>query len=243
MYNRRCILVAGTSTAGKSASLEGLQNQEGVLYLNCEAGKDLPFAHNFKEVVVLDPLAHVYAAFDTAETRPDIHTIVIDTATFLMDMYESMYVLTSPNTMKAWGDYAQYFKRLMQHYVAKSTKRVIILAHHKQVLNESTGVYESFVPVKGSLANNGIEAFFTNVLVAKRVSISTLEAYSNPYLNISEDDRELGYKHVFQTRPTKSTVGDRIRVSMGLWNKQETFIDNNCQLVMDKIDALYAKPK
>ena len=32
---------------------------------------------------------------------PDIHTIVVDSLTYMLDMYESLYVLNSPNTMKA----------------------------------------------------------------------------------------------------------------------------------------------
>ena len=45
-------------------------------------------------------------AFQAAETMPKIHTIVIDTLTYLLDMYESLYVLNSTNGMKAWGDFA-----------------------------------------------------------------------------------------------------------------------------------------
>ena len=36
--NDNLVLIGGWSGAGKSASLMNLQNQEGVLYLNCEAG-------------------------------------------------------------------------------------------------------------------------------------------------------------------------------------------------------------
>lgn len=32
------VMIAGASASGKSASLMGLKNHEGVLYLNCEAG-------------------------------------------------------------------------------------------------------------------------------------------------------------------------------------------------------------
>lgn len=36
--NDNLVLVCGKSAAGKSASLMGLENQYGVMYLNCEAG-------------------------------------------------------------------------------------------------------------------------------------------------------------------------------------------------------------
>ena len=89
------------------------------------------------ELTVVDPM-QVYEAFVEAEKMPEIHTIVIDTLTYLMDMYESVYVLGAPNTMQAWGEYAQYMKNLMAQYVAISTKNVIFLAHISPVVNDDS---------------------------------------------------------------------------------------------------------
>lgn len=36
--NDNLVLIAGKSSTGKSASLMGLENPEGVMYLNCESG-------------------------------------------------------------------------------------------------------------------------------------------------------------------------------------------------------------
>lgn len=98
--NDNLILITGKATCGKSASLMNLKNPEGVMYLNCETGKKLPFRSKFQEYTITDPL-QVYEAFDAAEKKPEIHTIIIDSLTYLMDMYESMYVLKAQNTMKA----------------------------------------------------------------------------------------------------------------------------------------------
>lgn len=69
------------------------------MFLNCEP-KKLPFKSKFQEFSITDPL-QVVEAIEHAETMSDIHTIVIDTATFLFDMYESQYVIGSTNTMAA----------------------------------------------------------------------------------------------------------------------------------------------
>ena len=98
--NDHLVLIGGKSAAGKSAALMQLQHPEGVMYLNCENGKKLPFKSHFKEFTITDPL-QVYEAFDAAETMPEVHTIVVDTVTYLMDMYENLYVLNSANSMKA----------------------------------------------------------------------------------------------------------------------------------------------
>lgn len=97
--NDHLVLISGSSATGKSASLMGFTQPEGVMFLACEP-KKLPFKSKFQEFKITDPL-QVIEAIEHAETMPNIHTIVIDTATFLFDMYESQYVLTSPNTMKA----------------------------------------------------------------------------------------------------------------------------------------------
>lgn len=76
--------------------------------------------------------------------------------------------MNSTNTMKGWADYNQFFKNLMQDKVAKSTKRVIFTAHTLSQLNENEMVIETKIPVKGALKNQGIEAYFTCIVYAKR---------------------------------------------------------------------------
>ena len=98
--NNNIILVAGKSSTGKTLSLRNIPNQEGIWYLGCEGNKGLPFRSKMKTFTVTDPF-QVYEAFEAAEAKPEVHTIVVDSLTFLMDMYESQYVLTSTNTMKA----------------------------------------------------------------------------------------------------------------------------------------------
>lgn len=237
-FNDHLVLLVGKSATGKSASLMGLQNQEGVLYLNCEAGKKLPFKSKFIQKTVTDPY-QVFEAFTWAETQPNVHTIIIDSLTYLLDMFESLYVLKSANTMQAWGQFSQYFKELMQQYVASSTKNVIFTAHSSDTMNESEMVMETKVPVKGSLKNNGIESYFTIVLASKKVPLKTLRDYGSPLLTVTPEEEALGYKYVFQTKLTKETVHERLRGPLGLWDTKETFIDNNMQLVLNRLHEYY----
>ena len=238
-YNDHLVLLCGKSATGKSASLMYLRNPEGVMYLNCEAGKKLPFRAKFKQYTITDPL-QVMEAFQAAENMEDIHTIVIDSLTYLLDMYESIYVLKASNTMQAWGQFAQYFKELMQQYVARSTKNVIFIAHTADTLNENEMVIETKVPVKGSLKNNGIESYFTVVIASKKVPLKVLREYSSDLLTITPEEEALGYKYVFQTKLTKDTVNERLRGPLGLFDTKETYIDNNMQLVLDRLHEYYS---
>ena len=156
-----------------------------------------------------------------------------------MDMYESLYVIPSTNTMKSWSDFAQYFKNLRQQYVAKSTKNVIFLAHLEDIYNETEMVMQTKVPIKGSLKKNGIESYFTDVISTKKITLKDLKDYSNNLLTFTPKEKELGYKHVFQTNLTKTTINERISGSMGLWSTEETYINNDIQLVLDRLHQYY----
>lgn len=237
-YNDHLVLLCGKSATGKSASLMGLKNPEGVAYANCEAGKKLPFKAKFKQFTIVDPL-QINELFDWAETQPEIHTIVVDSLTYLLDMYESVYVLNSANTMQAWGQFSQYFKTLMQQYVAKSTKNVIFIAHTSDTLNEGEMIMETKVPVKGSLKNNGIESYFTIVIASKKVPLKTLKDYGSDLLKVTPEEESLGFKYVFQTKLTKESVNERLRGPLGLFDTKETFVDNNMQQILDRLREYY----
>ena len=237
--NDQLVLVSGESGTGKSACLMNLPNPNKVMYLNCESGKRLPFKNSFQNFTITDPM-QVFEAFDHALNNPAFDIIVIDTLTFLMDMFESQYVHTSTNTMQAWGQYGQFFKTLMQDKVANSDKSVIILAHTLPVLDETSMEMRVSVPIKGALKNNGIEAYFSTVVSTKKVTLKQLEDYQSDLLHISEDDELLGYKHVFQTRLTKETKGERIRSPMGMFTRAQTFMDNDAGLLLKHLHDYYA---
>ncbi|MCA1800343.1 MAG: ATP-binding protein [Actinobacteria bacterium] len=241
--NPKSILVAGESGSGKSACLRNLRGQEGVLYINAEGGKPLPFKNKFKRVTIDDPL-EIFDLYQQVINNPGrFHTIVIDTVSFMMDRFESVHVVNSANTMAAWGNYGQFFKTLMYDYVAKFEGYSVMLGHVDAVLDENTGKFSYTVPVKGALKKNGLEAYFTTVVGAKKATIKEIEkdAKEGNLLKITERDRDIGYKHVFQTRTTRATVGDRLRSPFGLFEDDETFIDNDVQLVIDQLVGYYSE--
>ena len=237
--NTQLVLIGGKSSTGKSASLMGLDNPERVAYMNCENNKRLPFPAKFMQANVTDPL-QVQQTMEALRNNPKFDVVVVDTLTYLMDMYETQYVLTSANTMKAWGDYAQFFKRLMQEGVAKSDKQIIFTAHTSDIYNEGDMVTETMIKVKGSLMNQGIESYFSTVISTKKMSLKALDKYKSDLLNITPQEEALGFKYVFQTMLTKETFNERIRGPLGMWLPNETFIDNNAQLVLNRLKEYYA---
>lgn len=47
-------------------------------------------------------------------------------------------------------------------------------------------------------------------------------------------------KYVFCTRVTKETVGGKMRSAVGLWNRNELYIDNDLDLVFKRLKEYYA---
>jgi hypothetical protein len=75
---------------------------------------------------------------------------------------------------------------------------------------------------------------------AKKMTLKDLEKFGSQLLTITDEEKEVGFKHVFQTRITKGTTGERIRSPMGMFDRSQTFIDNDCQLLLDHLKAYYA---
>ena len=237
--NDQLILICGYSATGKSASLRNIRDQDKWLYLNTEAGKRLPFKNNFQSYRISDPY-QVIEAFEFGTDNLDVKGIIVDSLTFLMDMYETQYVLTASNTMKAWSDFNQFFKQIMQEKVVVFNKPVIFIAHVSDILDEKNMEMKTSVPIKGALKNQGVEAYFSTVVASKKLPLKDLEKYNSDLLHISEEEKELGFKYVFQTRITKNTTGERIRSPMGLFSKEQTYMDNDAQILLDHLNEFYS---
>lgn len=236
--NNHIVLVMGKPNTGKSTSLRNLKNQESMIYLNTDL-KALPFKSKFLKTIDVADAMDVIGYIQQIEEVPTITGAVLDTITFLMSMYERQYVLNSTNTQKAWGDYGNFYRDFI-HAIKSGTKDYAILAHEDTILNEQTMQMESKVPVKGSVGKTGVEADFTTILSTKEISVKKLEAYQNDLLHITDEEREDGVKRVFCTRISKEFIGDKTRSAMGLWKRNELFIDNNLDQVFTRLREYYA---
>ena len=72
-----------------------------------------------------------------------------------------------------------------------------------------------------------------------KMPLKDLKKFPNDMLDVTEMDEEVGYKHVFQTRTTKQTVGDRIRSPMGLFEQEQLYVDNDIAPVIKRMIQYY----
>lgn len=69
--------------------------------------------------------------------------------------------------------------------------------------------------------------------------MKSIKDYKSDLLTVTPEEEALGFKYVFQTKLTKETVNERLRGPMGLFTTKETFMDNNMQLVLDRLQSYY----
>jgi len=239
--NKKVVLIVGKPNTGKSASLRNLP-QESMAYINADL-KEIPFAHRFAAAPEVTDAKDVIDYIKQIEEAPQLTGGVLDTITFLMQMYERQYVAPKAGTKQgqaAWGDYGNFYREVV-HAIKGGSKNYAVLAHEDSFLNEQTLMMEARVPVKGAVGKVGVEADFTTVLHSMQVPISRLAGYENDLLTITPEEEEDGVKYVFVTRVTKEFTGYKMRAPMGLWKRNELFIDNDLNLVFNRLKEYYGK--
>ena len=89
--------------------------------------------------------------------------------------------------------------------------------------------------MKGSTDTDGLEAYFTTVMGA---TVMTLEGEqelpNNPWFTVTDREKKKKKKHVFQTEASPSQPKSKLRCPDFMF-EDELYIDNDAQLVMDKI--------
>lgn len=233
--NKNIVLIMGKPNTGKTTSLRNM-DQAHMVYLNTDL-KEVPFRDRFMSNVEVSDAKDIIDFIQQIENEPDVTGAVLDTITFLMSMYERQYVVPlagTKNGQSAWGDYGNFYREFI-HTIKAGSKDYAILAHEDVSLNEQSMQMESRVPVKGAVGKIGVEADFTTILCSMQLPIKKLEGIENDLLTITDEEREDGVKYVFCTRVTKETAGSKMRSKMGLWNRNELYIDNDLALVFKRL--------
>ena len=237
--NKNIVLIMGKPNTGKTSSLRNL-DQSNLVYLNTDL-KEVPFRDKFMANVEVSNAPDILDYIAEIEQNPDAKGAVLDTLTFLMQMFERQYVVPLAGTKQgqaAWGEYGNFYRNFI-HAIKSGTKDYAIMAHEEVSLNEQAMTMESRVPVKGAVGKVGVEADFTTILSTMQVPVKKLEGLENDLLTITDAEKEDGVKYVFCTRITKETAGGKMRSAMGLWNRNELYIDNDLDLVFKRLKEYY----
>lgn len=247
MSRKHVVFLGGRSDTGKTASLRFLREPEGVLYLNFES-KDPPFPAKFKCQKVTDPytlhkISQAIIDKHKEGEKPKFHTMVVDSITACMALYVTNNIgKDCQNKMAAWGDYGSFYDKWAKQMLPQLEQivNVIVIAHIDEY--EEKGTLKTYVqaPVQGRLKNIGLEADFGVVVHTTIATVDELENFKNSSLTITEDEEIEGFKHVLQTLKTKETKDTKIRSPIDMWDRSETYINADIQLVLDKLNQYYS---
>ena len=215
----KTILVIGDTGTGKTSSLEDLP-LESTVYINVD-DKMIPFkANRLYKHVVLQNTEQLLNGMDAQEEDPQVEYVVVDTLTFLGDMFYAEHIENSSNGMKAWGDYKSYINKVLRAG-KKSKKHYIFLAHAADVYDEKEMITKTFAKIQGSLKGGGLEQHFTFVL----------------YTQVIKGPDGLP-QYVFQTNKSRQNMGVSAKTPRGVFD--EPYTENNSIMeVFKRIEQFY----
>ena len=234
-------LIVGRPNSGKTFALQYLNDAETTVYLNCDR-KDLPHKCNYMvNADIHDPYdITVDGGFlDEILGNTKVTTVILDTLTDLMGLFERKYIQTAHDSRKAWGDYGTFYGSLMDRLkLISMTKTVIVCAHVNTEMNSESGSVEDDIPLSGKAKKRGAAADYTKILTAKMMSVTELDKYPNNLLTITDQDREDNCKNVFMTRPFRGD-GNLSRGFNMLLERKHLYIDNNIDQLRNYIRSMY----
>jgi hypothetical protein len=232
------MLILGTSSSGKTVSLHKLKNPEGVAYFNCDAGKSPSFPMKFNKINVKTPKHLLLRMADIRDKKfknsatkqiVDIHTIVIDTFTLLMDMFITQNINADhiEDTRAGWGKYSDYLQDMMSNYIVRMPNvNIIFIAHIVEFTPETVKGKPKpspfwKVPVAAKLKGGAFEGYFTNVVTMIRNPRYTFcDFEDNTHLNLGENPMVgMDDFYAFRVTPDPTVLHDRTRAPIGLFMK------------------------
>jgi hypothetical protein len=235
--NKRIVLIVGEERTGKSRSLKTLRDPKTIAYANCDC-KDLTFKDDFSYHEQFTDPADLMDFIDAVEDDEDIETIIIDTITYLMRSFKIHHIDKAVDGRNGWGLLQKYYNALMLKLKATHLN-VIIIGHVYEYTDESTGAIKSKMDFQGSIARSPIGDFTTVLESKSHIVTKKLLKLANDTLTFDELAMRDGIKYTFLTRRTKAYSQSLVRSADDLWKTDQLFIDNDIQIVIDRLEEYY----
>lgn len=216
MENQKIFLVIGSSGSGKTSSLRNMPLEKTVL-INTELKSMLPFRGHarLKKHWLLNDINKLMPGLTLLEKDPEVEYIVLDSLSYLMNMYELQVVKTSTNGMRAWGEYGDFYRSLIM-LIKSSSKNYVIMCHPKEVFDEKAGEIKVSAAIKGSLSGL-VEADF-NVVA---------------YTDVSADEDGMPL-YRFLVKKTKESLSKSVKSPFDMFDEPYTKSND----VMEVFDAI-----
>jgi len=213
----KTVLCVADTGCGKTSSLRGLDLSK-VCYVNVDS-KPIPFRHaDLNKNITLENTAQLINGMEQIEGDDSVEYCVIDTISFLADMFYAEHIENSSNGMKGWADYKSYLLKVI-NMAKRSRIHYIFLAHSADVYDDKEMITKTFSKVQGSLKGGGLEGHFTYVLY-----------------NIVKADADGMPEYLYLTNKTKGYVGVSAKTPFEMI---DTWIKNDITIFFDAVDTYH----
>lgn len=228
-----CVLIIGKGTKGKTTSLNWIKHPDKGVYVNTDL-KRLPIKDRFRKHLFTNDPQEALEFVQYAATLKWLELIVLDTITHLMRSFVKKEITDTNAGWDGWAANSAYYQELIEA-MKKSKADSIVLAHIEDI-EEDDEIIGKRVPVQGSPGKTGVETEFSVILEAEYMTIKQLKKFpKNKSLNITTEDKLRGGKYVFITGKNKKFPLTLARGPLGFWQPNEVVIDNNIQIILDRL--------
>jgi len=244
--NGHAILILASGGKGKTYSLKNIRNKKKCAYLNTDA-KPLPFfPKNKKDVFGLN--AYVKRYKDVKKYLKKINkqssnvpeTVILDTLTHLMGMFTLQCVDKAANTQAAWQQYLFFYRKIMLE-IKTGAFNTIVMGHLTTVEDDDGKIIDIVPPMQGQLKRIGINTDFSTILECVTINPLKYKAPKNSkFYHVTQQELDDKLKYVFLTRKVKKHKFTLARVPDGLFPREDLYIDNDVQMVLDQMDKKYS---
>jgi hypothetical protein len=211
------VLCVGDTGNGKTSSLRNMPLANTV-YINVDQ-KPLPFKHkDLYKHVNLSSTQQMLVGMDQIEDDEQVEYCVVDTISYLGDMFYNEYIRYASDSRAMWGAYKDYLLDVINK-AKKSRINYIFLAHAQDVYDEKEQITKTFARVQGSLRGN-LEGHFTYVL-----------------FNVVKSGSDGMPEFCYLTNKTRGNLGVSAKTPMGMFD--EAYIPNDITVFHEAVTQFH----
>ena len=219
--------IFGVSGSGKTTACQRLMELPTTLYIIAEIGLKRPaFATGCTIVELVDP-ASLSAVIEEQLATGKFNALIVDTYSSVLSRYESDHVLTSSNTQDAWGKYGQFHIKSIGYLseLANAGFNVIVINHKKEIYDKEGNLLRSTLPLKGAMANYGVEATFNIMVECCTLDPISIAAFPNPHLVITPREQRQQVKHCFKLEADIGDLSPLIKIPTQLYGEDSLVVN------------------
>lgn len=217
----------GVSGTGKTTACQKLMELPTTLYIIAEVGMKRPTFPTGCTLLELPDSATLVSTISEELTQKSYNTVIVDSYSACISRYETDHVISATNTQDAWGKYGQYHVACIGYLseLANAGFNVIVINHKKEIYDKEGNLLRSTLPLKGAMANYGVEATFNIMVECCTLDPISIAAFPNPHLVITPREQRQQVKHCFKLEADIGDLSPLIKIPTQLYGEDSLVVN------------------